>query len=191
MPRVEIQEKRTVFSQRHFQIQEAKLRFEKFNGQMSEPVTKLVFERGDAAAALIYNCDSQKVVLIRQFRYPTYEKGSGWLCEVVAGGIEEQETPEQCIIREVREEVGYQLHDLTPIATFYVSPGGTSERIMLYYAEITDADRISQGGGLGQEDIELVELTLPEFWHELQHGHISDAKTLIAAQWFQALKAKQ
>ena len=191
MPRVEIQEKQTIFSQRNFQIQEAKLRFEKFNGQMSEPVTKLVFERGDAAAALIYNRDSQKVVLIRQFRYPAYGRGSGWLCEVVAGGIEEQETPEQCIIREVHEEVGYQLHDLVSIATFYVSPGGTSERIMLYYAEVTDADRISQGGGLASEDIELVELTLPEFWHELQEGHIIDAKTLIAAQWFQAFKAKQ
>ncbi len=187
MPKVEIQEKRTVFSQHRFQIQEAKLRFEKFGGQMSDPVTKLVFERGDAAAALLYNRDAQKILLINQFRYPTYEKGPGWLYEVVAGVIEKQETPEQCIIREVHEEIGYQVRDLTPIATFYVSPGGTSERICLFYAEVTDADHIAQGGGLvaEHENIELIELTLAELEQELQQGHIVDAKTLIAVQWFQ------
>jgi nudix-type nucleoside diphosphatase (YffH/AdpP family) len=192
MPRVEIQEQQIAFQKQRFQIQEAKLRFEKFNGQMSETLTRLVFERGDAAAALIYNRDSQKVLFIKQFRYPTYEKGPGWLQEVVAGVIEKDETPEQCIRREVQEEIGYQVHDLTPIATFYVSPGGTSERILLFYTEVVNADRVGQGGGLvvEHEDIELVEVALPELWQALQQGTIIDAKTLIAVQWLQMNKGQ-
>ncbi len=184
MKKVEIQQKRLVFNDR-FKIQEARIRFEQFNGQMSNPVRRLVFERGDAAAALIFNKDTQKVILIDQFRYATYEKGPGWLWEVVAGVIEEHEQPEDCIRREIHEEIGYEVSKLTPVATFYVSPGGTSERIFLYYAEVGESNRISAGGGLASEteDIQQVELTLPDLWQSLARGEIIDAKTLIAVQW--------
>jgi ADP-ribose pyrophosphatase len=188
MRKVEIQNKRIVFDD-IFKIQEATLRFQKFNGQMSEPVRRLVFERGDSAAALLFNRDTQKVLLINQFRYPAYEKGQGWLCEVVAGAIDENEQPEESIKREIREEIGYEANELTHIATFYVSPGGTCERVLLYYGEVGEADRVSAGGGLAseQEDLQLVELTLPDLWQALENGDIVDAKTLIAAQWFRCV----
>jgi nudix-type nucleoside diphosphatase (YffH/AdpP family) len=186
MKRVEILSQRVVFDD-VYKIKEARLRFERFNGQMSTPVRRLVFERGESAAALLLNRDTQKVILIKQFRYPTYEKGPGWLCEVVAGSVDQGEQPEETIRREVREEVGYQVSGLQPIATFYVSPGGSSERIVLYYAEVGDADRVAAGGGRAaeHEDIEQVELSLPELWTALQEGRIVDAKTLIAVQWLQ------
>ena len=186
MRKVEIQDKHIVFDN-VFKIEEATLRFQKFNGQMSEPVRRLVFERGDSAAALLFNRDAQRVILINQFRYPTYEKGQGWLYEVVAGVIDANEQPEESIRREVREEIGYEANELTHIATFYVSPGGTSERIILFYGEVGDADRVSAGGGLASEheDIQLVELTLPDLWRALENGDIVDAKTLVAAQWLQ------
>jgi nudix-type nucleoside diphosphatase (YffH/AdpP family) len=192
MKRVEILSQRLVFDD-VFKIEEAILRFERFNGQMSEPVRRLVFERGDSAAALVLNQDTQKIILIKQFRYPTYKKGPGWLLEVVAGMVEQGEQPEETIRREVREEVGYQLGDLQPIATFYVSPGGSSERIVLYYAEVGEADRVGAGGGRAteHEDIEQVELSLPELWIALQEGKIVDAKTLIAVQWLQCRLAGQ
>jgi nudix-type nucleoside diphosphatase (YffH/AdpP family) len=192
MKRVEILSERVVFDD-VFKIVEATLRFERFNGQMSEPVRRLVFERGDSAAALLLNRDTQKVILIEQFRYPTYKKGPGWLLEVVAGMVDRGEQPEETIRREVREEVGYQVGDLQPIATFYVSPGATSERIALYYAEVGDADRVAAGGGSAaeHEDIEQVELSLPELWTALDEGKIVDAKTLIAAQWLQCRLAGQ
>ena len=185
MRKVEIQNKRTVFDDK-FKIDEATLRFQKFNGQMSDTVRRLVFERGDSAAALLFNKDTQKVLLIEQFRYPAYEKGPGWIQEIVAGVIEKNEQPEETIRREIREEIGYEVREpLTHIATFYVSPGGTSERNMVYYVEVSNADRVSAGGGKvsEHEDIELVEMTLPELWQALDNGNIIDAKTLIAVQW--------
>jgi ADP-ribose pyrophosphatase len=189
MRKVEIRDKHIVFDD-VFKIQDATLCFQKFNGQMSEPVRRLVFERGDSAAALLFNRDTQKILLINQFRYPTYEKGQGWLYEVVAGVIDANEQPEESIRREIREEIGYEANALTHIASFYVSPGGTSERIILFYGEVGDADRVSAGGGLASEheDIQLVELTLPDLWRALENGDIVDAKTLIAAQWLQQRK---
>jgi nudix-type nucleoside diphosphatase (YffH/AdpP family) len=184
MRKVEIQDKRIVFDD-IYKLEEAHLRFEKFNGQMSDTIRRFVFERGDSAAALIFNTDTQKVILTDQFRYPVYERGPGWLHETVAGVIDEGEKPEEAIRREIREEIGYEAHALMPIATFYVSPGASSERISLYYAEVSNADQVSVGGGLASEneDIALVHMTLPELWQALDNGDIIDAKTLIAAQW--------
>jgi nudix-type nucleoside diphosphatase (YffH/AdpP family) len=183
---VEILRKRLIFDDK-FQIQEAEVSVQRYDGQMGKPVRRLVFERGDAAAAILFNRDSQKILLVEQFRYPTYEKGPGWIQEVVAGVIKPDEGPEEAIRREVEEEVGYRLQQLTPIATFYVSPGGTSERIFLYYAEVGNSDRVSAGGGLVEEneDIQLVEYSKSELRKALASGQFQDAKTLIAVQWLQ------
>ncbi len=182
--KTEIQHKRLTFDD-GFKIEEAEVRFQRYDGQMSDPARRLVFQRGDAAAAILFNHDSQRVILVEQFRYPTYEKGPGWIQEIVAGVIKPNEKPEEGILREVEEEAGYHVQRLTPIATFYVSPGGTSERIFLYYAEVGDCDRVSDGGGLlaENEDIRLVEYAKSDLLQALATGQFQDAKTLIAIQW--------
>ena len=54
-----------------------------------------------------------------------------------------------------------------------------------FYAEIEEADREHEGGGLPQEgeDIEVVELTLDQAWRALESGEIADAKTIVGLQW--------
>ena len=101
--------------------------------------------------------------------------------------MEPDETPESALRREVLEEVGYEIGTLEPIATFYVSPGGSSERVFLHYAEVTDAGKVGDGGGVGAEgeDIRTVELTLEELDRLLATGSIQDAKTLVGLQWLQ------
>ena len=190
MKNVIIHEKNRVFDD-HFKIDEARLQFERFDGTMSEPVRRLVFERGDSVAALVRHRDTGEILLIEQFRYPTYEKGTGWLVETVAGVIEDGETPEATLRREVREEIGYEVTHTEPIATFYVSPGGTSERILLYYAEVTNASRVSEGGGAEEEheDIRLVALTPEALEKRLAAGAIEDAKTLVGVLWLKTQRA--
>jgi nudix-type nucleoside diphosphatase (YffH/AdpP family) len=131
-----------------FKLDEAALRFEKWDGNMSGVVTRLQLERGDSAAALIWNVDRQKVILVNQFKYPTYLKGSGWITETVAGIAEPGEKPEDALRREVLEEAGYRIAEgsIEPIGAFYVSPGGSSERVFLYYVQVRDADRVEAGG---------------------------------------------
>jgi nudix-type nucleoside diphosphatase (YffH/AdpP family) len=184
MNKVEIQSKRLIFND-FFKIQEAILRYLRFDGKMSEPVRRLVFERGDAVAAIILNRDTQKLILINQFRYPTYDKGPGWMQEAVAGIVDSNETPEEAMRREILEEIGYRVGELTYITTMYPSPGGSSERITIYYAEVGNTDRIAAGGGLASEDedIQIVEVALPELWRTLDAGEIMDAKTIIGVMW--------
>ncbi len=182
MKKVVLHSKERVFDS-FFKIDEVYVSYEQFDGQMSPAIRRLIFERGDSVATLIYNRDAGTVLLIEQFRMPTYEKGPGWILETVAGVLEEGETPEAAVRREVVEEIGYEVETLEPIVTFYVSPGGTSERIILYYAEIVNAGKIEQGGGIDDEDIRLVEYTLDEVREHLAAGRINDAKTLIGILW--------
>ncbi|GAC1436745.1 MAG: NUDIX domain-containing protein [Ktedonobacteraceae bacterium] len=184
MDKVEIQSKKLIFND-FFKIQEVILRYLRFDGQMSKPVRRLVFERRDSVAAIIFNKNMQKIIVINQFRYPTFEKGPGWMCELVAGIIDQNEKPEEAIRREIMEEVGYEIKNLTHISSFYVSPGGTSERVILYCAEVDNAGKVAVGGGLisEDEDIQQVELSPKEFWKALDAGEILDAKTIIGAMW--------
>ena len=187
MERVEIQSKRIVFDDK-YKVEEAGFRFMRFDGQMSKSERRLVFERGNSAAAILWNRDTQKILLSNQFRYATYEQGPGWLSEVVAGVIDGEEAAEETIRREIEEEIGYKVAgDLIHIATFYVSPGASSELVALYYAEVSNADHDGKGGGLASEneDIKLEEWSPVTLWQALENGAIRDAKTLVAVLWLQ------
>jgi len=181
---VHIDSKETVYDD-FFQIEEAHLRHEQFDGTMSETVRRLSFERGDGVAALVVNVEAQTVLMVEQFRYPTLKHGDGWIVEVIAGMLEPDEAPETCIRREILEETGYRVRALRHVSTFYTSPGGTSERIFLFYGEVTDAQKIAQGGGSAHEgeDIRVLEIPLIEVWDALDAGRFQDAKTLIALMW--------
>ncbi|MBC7261903.1 MAG: NUDIX domain-containing protein, partial [Chloroflexi bacterium] len=127
-----------------FKLDRVVLRFEKFDGRMSEPVERLVFERGDSAAVLLYDRERDIVVLVEQFRYPVYvrEKPEGRLLEIVAGTIDDRRTPASVARSELLEEAGYVLRELEFVSTFYPSPGACSERIHLYIGYITPAARV-------------------------------------------------
>ena len=184
MKKVDIESKQRIFDD-FFKIDEVQLSHERFDGQMSQTFRQLVFERGDSVAAVLMNTDAERIILIKQFRYPTYEKGPGWILEAIAGKLEAGESPEESVRREILEEAGYRVNSLTHISTFYVSPGGTSERIILFLAQVSDTDKVARGGGLPteNEDIQLVEFSLPELWQALNDGQIVDAKTLIGLLW--------
>lgn len=169
-----------------FKLEEATLRFERFDGAMSDVVTRLYLERGDSVAAVIWHADRKKIILVNQFKYPTQAKGPGWITETVAGVIDPGEDPEAALFREIREETGYRTCSATPIGTFYVSPGGSSERIFLYYVEIREADKVERGGGLPSEheDIRIVEMSVEEAKNAVVQFQIQDAKTLVGLYWF-------
>lgn len=182
--KVVIESEKVIFDD-FFKIEESNLKYERFDGNMSPTVRRLNFERGDSVAALIMNIETQKILLTNQFKYPAFTKGNGWITEVLAGTIEADEKPKTAIRREIYEEAGYRVSKLTHISTFFVSPGGSSERIFLYYVEVKNSDKISVGGGLQSEneDIEMLELSLQQVWEALEKGRIVDAKTIIALMW--------
>ena len=187
--RVEILSKQQVFKQAIFAIDEVHLRHEKYNGEMSAEITRLILDRGDSTAAIIHDPDTDMLVFTEQFRYSTYTNGHGWILEAPAGMIEagERDDPALSIRREIQEEIGYTVEEVRHISTFYLSPGGTSERIFLYYAAVSPKHKMSAGGGVINEgeDIRVVEIPFREALAMVTRGEIVDAKTIIGLQWMQ------
>jgi nudix-type nucleoside diphosphatase (YffH/AdpP family) len=184
MPKVEVISRRRVFDG-FFKIDEARLRFERYDGSMGEEVRRLNFERGDSAAALLVDGKARKVYLVEQFMYPTLAKAGGWMETVAAGMIEKGETPKQAIRREILEETGFAAKRIEAIATFFVSPGGSSERIFLFCALISYSARVAAGGGVASEheDIKLVAWRVDKFLARIAAGGFPDAKTIVAGYW--------
>jgi nudix-type nucleoside diphosphatase (YffH/AdpP family) len=177
-----------------FRIDEVEVTHSRLDGQgFIRNARRLSFERGDSAAALVHNVETDTVVLTEQFRLPTYEKGPGWMIEAIAGAIDAGETPEQCIRREMMEELGFRAGPLEVISAFYASPGGSSERIFLFYAPVRSADLVApSAAGLAeqQEDIKRISIPRADFIQNCIAGQYVDAKLLIAGLWLAAQGAR-
>jgi hypothetical protein len=94
MKKVSIENKQYILED-VFKVEEVHLRYEKFNGRMSEVVRRISLERGDSVAVLIFNLTTEKIILVNQFRYPSYKNGHGWITEIIAGIVDPGETPEE------------------------------------------------------------------------------------------------
>jgi nudix-type nucleoside diphosphatase (YffH/AdpP family) len=182
-----------------FKIDELLVTHRQIDGTTSSVQRRLVFERGDSVAVLLFNRDRRAVVLVEQFKAPTLiarrrddpATTDGWLVEPLAGMIDTGEAPEAAAIRETLEETGYRIREPELIGRFFVSPGGTSERVFLYFAEVGDADRVGKGGGIDDEDIKVLEIGLEELFEQLARGLIEDAKLAIGAYWLQSRTGPQ
>lgn len=183
--RIEIIEEKEVFRQSIFRVVAATLKFELYNGAMSDALVRLNLDRGDSVAALVHDVANDSLIMVEQFRYPTYGNGPGWLTEIVAGTVDDGDTPVESMQREIWEEAGYRVSPLRHIGTYYMSPGGSSERIHLYYAAVDASDGEGEGGGKLSEGEDLLVRTVPvdEALAELAGGGIVDAKSAIALQW--------
>jgi nudix-type nucleoside diphosphatase, YffH/AdpP family len=176
-----------------FQVDEYHGAYEQYDNEMSEEHRLLVFERGDSVAALLFDPTHREVILVEQFRLPTAGKGvgGGWILEPAAGIIEAGETARDAIISEIKEETGYHVTDLEPIMKFFASPGGSTERIHLYYAEVRRAQKTGEGGGVrkDRENIRIVQMPVVDFFERLRKNEFEDAKLIIAAQWLRDRQA--
>ncbi|MFB9053760.1 NUDIX domain-containing protein [Formosa undariae] len=170
-----------------FTVKKATITHDSFKGDEQIEVVRECLDRGSAIAIVLVEKDTDSILLINQFRYPTimHRNFDGWLLEIVAGCMEIGEDPMECARREVEEEIGYNVKEMEFIGDYFASPGGTSEKVNAYYAEVNSTDKIFKGGGLDseQEDIQLIKLPISEIKGKLNNHTFKDAKTIIALQW--------
>jgi UDP-sugar diphosphatase len=113
----------------------------------------------DSVAVLIYHRDRGELILVRQFRLPLYLKNRDGFSYELCAGLQDKEglTPVEVAKEEVEEECGFQVpvERFRRITSTWGSLGTSASNQIIYYVEVTDRDRVSEGGGLPEEDIEL------------------------------------
>jgi nudix-type nucleoside diphosphatase (YffH/AdpP family) len=147
--------------------------------------TRETYDRGHGATILLYNRERRTVVLVRQFRFPTWGDGhDGFLIEAAAGLLD-QASPEERIKAEVEEETGYRVSEVRKVFEAFMSPGSVTERLYFFVAEYDPASRAGTGGGIAEEgeDIEVLELDMDDAMRMMVDGRIADGKTIMLLQY--------
>jgi nudix-type nucleoside diphosphatase (YffH/AdpP family) len=148
--------------------------------------TREIVVRQDAAAALVHDIERDIVILSEQFRPAAYQAGhSAWFPELVAGKIDGDESAEDCIRRELLEEIGYRARALDPIGVYFASAGYSTERVHLFYAPVSADDLVEPDahGVDDSEDVRRVEQPVKAFLERIRLGKFEDGKIMAAGAW--------
>lgn len=165
----------------------------------------------DSVAILIFNVTRKKLVLVRQFRPSVYygiisEEGDpknidykkfppsvAVTTELCAGIIDKDMSIKQVAQEEVFEECGYKvpIDKIEEVLVYRSGVGVSSSLQTLFYCEVTDDQKVSNGGGIDDEIIEIVEYSIEEMEERLKPGnkHISPPSFLFGILWFLTKKA--
>ncbi|RJT44557.1 GDP-mannose pyrophosphatase NudK [Rahnella woolbedingensis] len=154
----------------------------KRNGER-QPQSREVYDRGNGATILLYNRPKKTVLLIKQFRMPTYVNGNptGMLLETCAGLLD-NDSPEDCIRKEAIEETGFAVGRVDKLFEAYMSPGSVTEIVHFFAAEYDESQRQNAGGGVEDEDIDVLEVPFTEALAMIKDGRIKDGKTIMLLQ---------
>lgn len=125
------------------------------------------------AIALVPVDEEGRVWLVRQYRHA----GKVVLLELPAGTLDDQEHPEVCAQREIREEIGMAAAELKNIGEFYLAPGYSSEYLYVYLATGLRPDPLEVDE---DEFLEVEQMPVKELYQLAESGAIQDAKTLAA-----------
>jgi GDP-mannose pyrophosphatase NudK len=181
-PRVEILATE-VLSDDWYVLRKVTYRIRKSDGSW-QTQSREAYDRGNGATVLLYDPVRGSVLLTRQFRLPTFVNGnaSGMLIEACAGLLD-GDNPQECIRRELREETGYEVREVRKVFEAYMSPGSVTEILHFFVAEYSPEQRVSRGGGVDEEEIEVLELSFHEARELVSRGEIRDAKTILLLQY--------
>ncbi len=182
-PKVKLLETR-ILSNNWYTLKKVSYNYQRHDGSWQTQVRE-AYDRGNGAVVLLYNKLQKTVILIRQFRLPTYINGNatGMLVEACAGLLD-ADTPEACVKREAEEETGYKVSDVKKVFEAYMSPGSVTEIVHFFVAEYATHMKVNDGGGVHheQEEIEVLEVSLANALSMIKNGEIKDAKTIMLLQ---------
>lgn len=178
-----------------FAVEETDLRFRRFGGGLSDPVTRAVFISGDAATVLPYDPVRDRVLLVEQFRAGPFARGDvqPWSLEAIAGRVDADETPQDAARREAREEAGIELGELIAVGSYYPSPGGKSEFIYSYIgiADLPDGLAGTVAGMADEhEDIRAHLVPFDRLMELVETGEAANAPLIISALALARLRAR-
>lgn len=160
----------TIRSKKIFEGEVINVRMDYIKGKQGGECSREIVEH-PGAVAIVALTDDNKVVLVEQFRKPVEQV----LLEIPAGKIEKGEDPQNTALRELKEETGYTASNIEHLMTIYSSPGFSTEKIYLYFA-----NQLVSGESCPDEDehVEVSEYTIDQLNEMIEQGKIVDGKTI-------------
>jgi nudix-type nucleoside diphosphatase (YffH/AdpP family) len=172
-----------ILSKNYYTLRQASFDFQRRDGQWQHQERES-YDIGDAAVVLPFDRARDRVLLIKQFRWPMYEWGYHQLMiEAVAGKLD-GDTPQDCIVKEAMEEAGAVISNPRLVTWCFVSPGAVKERVSCFLADYDSTAPRAKGGGHADEgeDIEVLEMPLDQALAMIGRGEIVDMKTILLLQ---------
>jgi len=165
MSREKILSSKTVFEGRAVKLIQSTV--EKRKGEV---VVREIVQHRDAIAAVVLD-GRGNVVMVRQFRVPTGKD----LLEIPAGVMEDNESPEDCVRRELQEEIGFIPREIIRLGGFYPAPGYCTEFINVFLASELEKSRLVAED---TDEIEVVRVPVAKIAGMIDNGDICDAKSV-------------
>ena len=131
-----------------------------------------IVDHGDSIVVVPVDKDNQ-IVLVKQYRKAL----EAFLLEAPAGGIEEDETPNDAALRELQEEIGYTSDSIEYMGGFWIAPGFCNEYMHSYIARDLIESQLPPDE---DESIEIVSVPISEIPDLIRSGEIEDAKAISA-----------
>lgn len=137
-----------------------------------------VIEHPRQATGVVAEDEAGRVLLVQQWRHPVEKL----MWSLPAGGMEEGESAEQAIRRELREETGYDAATIEPLYWFHPNPGTTNQTFRLFLAKgLTEAE-----GKLPGEIHDVRWFSREEVGGMLARNELLDGLTLVGLlNWMQ------
>jgi len=115
----------------------------------------------NSVSILIYDKDLDALIMVKQFRLPVYLKnGDGYTLELCAGLCDKDKSNIEIAKEEVLEECGYEvdIKNIQKITSTWASVGSSAAMQEIFYVEVNKNMKVSEGGGIDDEDIEIVKI---------------------------------
>lgn len=161
---------------------------------------------------IIFNTTRNKLVLVKQFRPAVYYSqiqdelaktgnvdtqkfppANAITLELCAGIVDKDLPLSEITREEMVEECGYDVpvERIEEVMRYRSGVGTTGSLQVLFYCEVTDADKITGGGGVDDEIIDVIEMSVDEAKKLVNQGteHTSPPSFLFGILWFLTNKA--
>ncbi len=184
--RTKIKSSKIIFHE-YLKVEKSLLSWERFNGRMGKEHTRYVVRRGDSVGIVPFCRESDRIILVNQFRFPAVrEEEDGYLWEIPAGMVDDGEDPVVTAKRELQEETGLTCESIEHLISYYLSPGLLDEKMHLYYALIPRCEDLKRIGGNPEEDedLRLQAFGRKEVLQMIRHNEIIDAKSIAGILYF-------
>jgi ADP-ribose pyrophosphatase len=164
---IEVIERKIIYHGRAFNVRRDEVSLQNQNIAYLD-----IIEHVGAVTILPLDTDG-RIIFIRQYRHAAGEE----LLELPAGTLDPVELPENCALREIREETGFAAGKLIKIGEFFLAPGYSTEYMHVYLATELHPDPLP-----GDEDefITLEPIPIVQAYDMALSGGLKDGKSLAA-----------